>query len=53
MKLRKSAKRAGKRRVKDLSVSAKAKATTGGKDTTAGKGSNQGFGPWELRPPGA
>ena len=54
MKLRKSAKRTGKRGIKDLSVSAKAKDTTGGKDTTAGKGSNQGFGPWELaKLPGA
>ena len=48
MKSRTSAKRAGKRRVKDLPVSAKAKDTTGGKDTTAGKRTYQGFGPWEL-----
>ena len=39
---KKNAKRAGKRVVKDLPASAKAKSTTGG------KGSNQGFGRWEL-----
>jgi hypothetical protein len=47
MKLKKSAKRAGKRGVKDLPASAKAKAT-GSKDATGGKGTNQGFGHWEL-----
>ena len=50
MKSKTRPKRAGKRGVKDLPVSAKAKATTGGKDTTAGNGTNQGFGPWELYP---
>ena len=53
MKSRKSARRAGKRGVKDLPVSAKAKDTTRGKDTTGGKGTNQGFGHFELKPPGA
>ena len=48
MKLNKSAKRAGKRGIKDLPASAKAKDSTGSKDATGGKGTNQGFGHWEL-----